>query len=139
MLTALNVADALAIADIALRRSRDERAMVEYLGIGRRRDRTAGVRSSRLLRPAPVDLGAFESEERAELRDALATLGAEARRELLALVWFARSPSLSFDAALRRTHRIPVDAQVAYLTGQRLERHVVAGLEKLGCSPRRLA
>lgn len=136
MLTALTAADALAIADIALRRSRDERAMVEYLGIGRRRDRSAGMRPSHVLRPTPVDLVAFESDERAQLHDALANLTKEARRELLALVFLGRSPSLSFDAALRRTRRIPAEAQAGYLLGQCLERHVPAGLEKLGY-PRR--
>lgn len=133
MLKALTIAEALAIADASLRRSRDERAMVEYLGIGRRRARAPRDPGSfSLLKPTAVDLAAFESEERRELRDALASLTAEARRELVALVWFAQSPAQSFEAALRRTRRIPVEAQVGYLLGKRLERYVAAGLEKLG-------
>jgi hypothetical protein len=133
MLKALTVADALAIAAAALRRSRDERAMVDYLGIGRRRGRTPDTLAAfPLLKPTAVDLAAFESDERHQLHDALANLTIEARRELIALVWFAQSPSLSFETALRRTRRIPDAAQLGYLMGRRLERSVPAGLEKLG-------
>ncbi len=84
------------------------------------------------LKPTAIDFAAFESEERDQLREALARLSVEARRELLALVWFARTPSLTFERALGRTRRVPTDAQVAYLMGLRLERYVAAGLEKLG-------
>jgi hypothetical protein len=133
MLKALTVADALTIASISYRRTCDERAMVEYLGIGK--TTTVGSHSivpGALLKPTAIDLAAFESDERIRLRDALASLSIDARREFLALVWFARSPSLTFESALRRTRRIPADAQVGYLMGRRLEQSVAAGLEKLG-------
>jgi hypothetical protein len=133
MLKALSADDALAVAEISLQRSRDERAMVDYLGIGQR---NAASRRSLpafpLLRPAAVDLAAFEGVERQALRDALERLTIEARRELIALIWFAKSPSLTFEAAHQRAWRIPAEAQISYLSGQRIERHVAAGLEKLG-------
>jgi hypothetical protein len=40
---------------------------------------------------------------------------------------------LSFEAALRRTRRIPPAAQPGYLMGIRLERYIAEGLRKLGC------
>jgi hypothetical protein len=40
-------------------------------------------------------------------------------------------PLLSFEAALRRTRRIPQTAQTGYLMGIRLERYVAEGLRKL--------
>jgi hypothetical protein len=130
MLKSLTVPDALAVAAAAAQRTRDERAMLDYLGVGQQpgqtRDALAGYP---LLKPNAVDLGAFESNE---LRDALASLTVEARRELIALVWFAQSPSLSFEAALRRVRRIPDAAQLGYLMSRRLERSVPQGLEKLG-------
>jgi len=133
MLTALAVADARAIADAARKRSRDERAMVEYLGIGRGGNAPPrDLGSVRIVKATAIDLAAFESDERQQLRDALARLTVEARREFIALVWFAKSPSLSFAAALRRAQRIPADAQLGYLLSRRLERDVPLGLEKLG-------
>ena len=42
-------------------------------------------------------------------------------------------PLLSFEAALRRTRRIPPAAQPGYLMGIRLERYIAEGLRKLGC------
>src|SRR5579863_9553618 len=72
MLQALLIADALAIAEASQRRSRDERAMVQYLGIGKKRGRMAGpVASPHLLRAA-IDLAAFESPERRQLEYAIA-------------------------------------------------------------------
>jgi len=133
MLQALHIADALAIAEASRRRSRDERAMVQYLGIGRK-DR----RSAKPPAPAPlivadtIDLGAFESDERRRLEQAIEALAPEARRELIALVFLAQRPSLDFAAAMRRTRRIPPPAQTSYLMGVRLERYVALGLEKLG-------
>jgi hypothetical protein len=133
MLKALTPSDARAIAAASLRRSRDEQAMVEYLGIGRRGgEKQAVLAAFPLLKPSAVDLAAFESEERRQLREALAALSVAAQRELIALIWIARHPSLSFEAALRRTRRIPAEAQTGYLMGQRIERYVAAGLEKLG-------
>ena len=133
MLKALTVSDVLAIAEASSRRTRDERAMVEYLGVGTRRrappDRTAGAS---LLKACAVDRGAFDSPERHGLATALARLTEDARRELIALAWIARSPSLDFNSALRRTRRIPADAQTGYLMGLRLERYLVAWIEKLG-------
>ena len=133
MLKALTPADALALAEASLRRSRDERAMVEYLGIGRRRrPAPAELAPFPLLKATEIDLAAFESDERRKLRDGLARLTVEAQRELIALIWIAQRPSLSFEAALRRTNRIPAEAQLGYLMGQRIERYVPSGLEKLG-------
>jgi hypothetical protein len=133
MLQALQIADALAIAEAARRRSRDEQAMVQYLGIGRKRSRaTPPPDTSSLLMPDAVDIAAFESDERQRLESALARLSPDARRELIALVWLAQRPSLGFAAALRRSRRIPLAAQTAYLMGLRLERDIALGLEKLG-------
>jgi hypothetical protein len=53
--------------------------------------------------------------------------------ELIALIWLVQRPSLSFEAALRRTRRIPPAAQPGYLMGIRLERYIDEGLRKLGC------
>jgi hypothetical protein len=83
--------------------------------------------------PGDVDLGAFESEERRRLEAEIARLSPDARRELIALIWLAQRPSLSFEAALRRTRRIPPAAQPGYLMGIRLERYIDEGLRKLGC------
>lgn len=133
MLKALSPGDALALADASLRRSRDERAMVEYLGIGKRRRPAPGeLAAFPLLKATEIDLAAFESAERRKLRDGLARLSVEAQRELIALIWIAQRPSLTFEAALRRTTRMPAEAQISYLMGQRIERHVPSGLEKLG-------
>lgn len=136
MLQALQTADALAIAEASRRRSRDERAMVDYLGIGRK--------TRRAPRPpvAPpfvitdtIDLAAFESDERRQLEQAIEALSPEARRELIALVFLAQRPSLDFTGAIRRTRRIPPPAQTGYLMGVRLERYIALGLEKLGYRP----
>lgn len=43
---------------------------------------------------------------------------------------------MSFDAAIRRTRRIPPAAQTGYLMGVRLERYVALGLEKPRLSQR---
>ena len=86
-----------------------------------------------LRRPDDVDLAAFESEERRRLEAAITQLSADALRELIALIWLAQRPSLTFEAALRRTRRIPPAAQPGYLMGIRLERYIAEGLRKLGC------
>jgi hypothetical protein len=133
MLQALQIADALAIAEAARRRSQDERAMVQYLGIGQRRARASDPPAVRtLLRADAIDLTAFESDERRRLEEAIAQLSPEARRELIAVIFLAQRPSLSFDAALRRTRRIPPPAQTGYLVGVRLERYIAPGLARLG-------
>ena len=80
-----------------------------------------------------VDLAAFESEERRRLEAAIAQLSPDARGELIALIWLVQRPLLSFEAALRRTRRIPPAAQSGYLMGIRLERYIAEGLRKLGC------
>lgn len=133
MLEALQIADALAIAEASQRRSRDERAMVQYLGIGEKRRRASEPPAPpALLRADAIDLAAFESNERRKLEAALAQLSPEARRELIALVFLAQRPTLSFEAAMRRTLRIPPPAQTGYLMGVRLERFIALGLERLG-------
>jgi hypothetical protein len=66
-------------------------------------------------------------------RLSLAQLSPDARRELIALIWLVQRPLLSFQAALRRTRRIPPAAQPGYLMGIRLERYIAEGLRKLGC------
>ena len=134
MLQALRPEDALAIAEISRRRSRDEQAMAQYLGIGRRAHANGAPPDGTLLRlPGDVDLAAFESEERRSLEAAIAQLSPDARRELIALIWLAQRPLWSFEAALRRTRRIPPAAQPGYLMGIRLERYIAQGLRKLGC------
>jgi len=120
-------------AEASRRRSRDERAMVEYLGIGRKAPRgTKAPPPSPLLVTDTIDLAAFESDERRHLERAIAALSPEARRELIALVWLAQRPSLDFAGAMRRTRRIPPPAQTGYLMGIRLERYIARGLERLG-------
>jgi hypothetical protein len=135
MLQALRAEDALAIAVVSRRRSRDEQAMAQYLRIGRGRAcaKGASLDGTLLLRPDDVDLAAFESEERRHLEAAIAQLSPDARRELIALIWLVQRPLLSFEAALRRTRRIPPAAQPGYLMGIRLERYIAEGLRKLGC------
>jgi hypothetical protein len=130
MLQALQIADAIAIAEASRRRSRDERAMVDYLGIGRK-GRQAPLPSPVLITET-IDLAAFESDERRPLEQKIEALAPEARRELIALVFLAQLPSLDFAAAMRRTRRIPPPAQTGYLMGIRLERAIALGLEKLG-------
>ena len=66
MLQALQLADALAIAEAARRCSRDERAMVDYLGIARKASRPATSPSPFVI-PEAIDLAAFESDERRHL------------------------------------------------------------------------
>jgi DNA-directed RNA polymerase specialized sigma24 family protein len=134
MLQALQIADALAIAEASRRRSRDERAMVQYLGIGRKAQRAAQPPASLpVVITDMIDLAAFESDERRHLEQAIEALSPEARRELIALVWLAQRPSLDLAAAMRRTRRIPLPAQTAYLMGIRLEHYIAPGLERLGC------
>jgi hypothetical protein len=134
MLQALRPEDALAIAEVSRRRSRDEQAMAQYLGIGRGARANGAPPDGTLLRlPGDVDLAAFESEERRRLEVAIAQLSPDARRELIALIWLVQRPLLSFEAALRRTRRIPPAAQSGYLMGIRLERYIAEGLRKLGC------
>lgn len=139
MLKALRAEDALAIAEVSRRRSRDEQAMAHYLGIGRGRApvkeapvKEAPLKGTLLRRSDVLDLEAFESEERQRLEAAIAQLSPEARRELIALIWLVQRPLLSFEAALRRTRRIPQTAQTGYLLGIRLERYIAEGLCKLG-------
>jgi hypothetical protein len=134
MLQALRPEDALAIAEVSRRRSRDEQAMAQYLCIGRgARANGAPPDGTPLRLPGDVDLAAFESEERHRLEAAIARLSPDARRELIALTWLAQRPLLSFEAALRRTRRIPPAAQPGYLMGIRLERYIAEGLRRLGC------
>jgi hypothetical protein len=134
MLKALQAEDALEIAEVSRRRSRDEQAMAQYLGIGREsaRVKRARLAGTLLRRPDDLDLAAFESEERRRLEAAIAQLSPEARCELIALIWLAQRPLLSLVAALRRTRRIPPAAQTGYLMGIRLERYIAEGLRKLG-------
>src|SRR5947209_4526825 len=117
MLQALRPEDALAIAEVLRRRSYDEQAMAQYLGIGRGARSNGAPPDGTLLRlPGDdVDLAAFESEERRHLEAAIAQLSPDARRELIALIWLVQRPLLSFQAALRRTRRIPPAAQPGYL------------------------
>ena len=133
MLQALRAQDALAIAEVSRRRSRDEQAMAQYLGIGREaRAKGAPLHGTLLHRPDDVDLTAFESEEGRRLETAIAQLSPDARRELIALIWLVQRPLLSFEAALQRTRRIPPAARPGYLIGIRLERYIAEGLRKLG-------
>ena len=132
MLSALSVEHALAIADAAARRSRDERAMVAYLGIGRRAARPGPPPFPQLLQAGDADLAAFDSAERRRLHELVAGLSEAARQELIALVWIGGSARLDFARALQRARRIPAEAQVSYIVGRRLERHIPAGLAKLG-------
>ena len=132
MLEALQIADALAIAEASRRRSRDERAMVDYLGIGRNAARAKAPPSLPLLTVATIDLAAFESGERLRLQQIIERLSPEARRELVALVFLGQHAMLDFAGAMRRTRRIPPPAQTGYLMGVRLERSIPAGIEKLG-------
>lgn len=132
MLQALPIADALAIAEASRRRSRDERAMVDYLGIGRTQRAAKPPAAVPFVITDTIDLAAFESDERAHLQQAIERLSPEARRELIALVWLVQRPSLDFAGAMRRTRRIPPPAQTGYLMGVRLERYIALGLEKLG-------
>ena len=63
MLKALRAEDALAIAEVSRRRSRDEQAMAQYLGIGRGRApvKKAPLEGTLLRRSDALDLEAFES------------------------------------------------------------------------------
>src|SRR6185312_12626954 len=91
MLQALRPEDSLAIAEVSRRRSRDEQAMAQYLGIGRGARATGTPLDGTLLRrPDDVDLAAFESEERRRLDAAIAQLSPDARRELIALIWLVQ-------------------------------------------------
>ena len=102
--------------------------MVQYLGIGRGARANTALPDSTLLRlPGDVDLAAFETEERRRLEAEIVWLSPDARRELIALIWLVQRPSLSFEAALRRTRRIPPAAQPGYLMGIRLERYIRRG------------
>jgi DNA-directed RNA polymerase specialized sigma24 family protein len=83
MRQALRAQDAVAIAEVSRRRSRDEQAMAQYLGIGRgARAKGAPLHGTLLRRPDDVDLAAFESEEWRRLEAAIAQLSPDARREL---------------------------------------------------------
>jgi hypothetical protein len=126
MLHLLSIADAVSIAEAAAALARDERAMVKYLGIGRR-----GPPGLPRIIPAAADLGAFDTDERRRLRALLEALSVDQRRELIALAWVGKSAALDFATALRRTRRIPPDAQVGYLMSRQLDRTVPAGLERL--------
>ena len=135
MLSALSIEDAIAIAEAAARRTRDERAMVDYLGVGRHRPARGLPDDLRLVRPSNADLAAFDSIERRRLHELVAGLSVEARQELAALVWSGGSTRLVFARALRRAQRMPPEALLGYLVGRRLEQHIPAGLERLGLKP----
>ncbi|HUB94590.1 MAG TPA: DUF3775 domain-containing protein [Stellaceae bacterium] len=124
MLSALTEEMARSIADAAAALARDERAMVRYLGIGRRGP-------PRLMPVAAADLGAFDTDERRHLRGLLESLSIDQRRELIALAWIGKSAALDFATALRRTRRVPPDGQVGYLMSRQLDRYVPAGLDRL--------
>ena len=128
MLKALAAADARAVADAALRWSRDEKAMLDYLGIGRR---ARGKPTPRDAAAEMADLDAFDSPERRQVEALLESLSVEARRELIALTWLARALDADFAAAMRRARRIPPDAQVGYLLGRKLDHAIPLALEKL--------
>ena len=97
MLQALRAQDALAIAEVSRRRSRDEQAMAQYLGIGRGARATGTPLDGTLLRrPDDVDLAAFESEERRRLKAAIVQLSPDARRELIALIWLVTAAVIEF-------------------------------------------
>lgn len=125
-LQALTPEIAESIAEAAAALARDERAMVRYLGIGRR-NKADPLR----IVPEAVDLGAFDTDERQRLRGLLEALSVDQRRELIALAWFGKSATLDFATALRRTRRIPPEAQVGYLMSRQLDRHIPAGLDRL--------
>ena len=134
MLQALRPEDALAIcrgiAATQSRRAGDGPISRHWARGARKRAPPDGT----LLRlPGDVDLAAFESEERRRLEAAIAQLSPDARGELIALIWLVKRPLLSFEAALRRTRRIPPAARSGYLMGIRLERYIAEGLRKLGC------
>ncbi|HXQ50514.1 MAG TPA: DUF3775 domain-containing protein [Stellaceae bacterium] len=133
LLKALSIIEAQAIAEAAASRARDERAMLDYIGVGRRAARRPVNLPALpvLIRPSAVDLGAFESSEARRLQELLARLTVAQRLELIALAWFGKSASLDFDAALRRARRVPPEAQVGYLMSRRLELHIPAGLDRL--------
>jgi len=126
MLRALTVEIAQAIAAAAASLARDERAMIDYLGIGRR-----GPADPFRVLPEAADLGAFDTDERRRLRALLDGLTPDQRRELIALVWIGKSATLDFETALRRTRRIPPEAQAGYLMSRHLDRYVPAGLDRL--------
>jgi Protein of unknown function (DUF3775) len=129
MLRALSLAEARAIADLAARASRDEKAMVAYLNVGTRgRRRPAPAR----LDLVAADPAAFDSPERRRLEARIAALEPEARLELIALTWLARTIGANFARALRQARRVPIAAQTGYLAGKPLERHIPAALDKLG-------
>lgn len=132
MLSALSIEAALAIADASARRSRDERAMVEYLGVGRRSPKSGPPAYPSLVLPAAADFAAFDSPERRRLHDLVSNLPAEARQELIALVWVGAGTRLDFARAMLRARRMPAEAHVGYILGRKLERHIPAGLAKLG-------
>lgn len=136
MLKALSIADARAIEAAAAARARDERAMLDYVGVGRRAARRTVDLSPRplLIVTDAAELASFDGGDERHLRDLIARLSGEARQELIALVWVASSVALGFEAALRRTRRIPPEAQIGYLASRRLERHIPAGLEKLAAA-----
>lgn len=115
------------IAEAAAARAREERAVAQYLGLGRWRQATAPL----LLAPGAADLEAFDSDGERRLRRLLAALSTDERRALLALVQYAKDPSLGFERALRRAQRIPPEAQLGYLMSRRLERDIPVGLDRL--------
>src|SRR5881394_959358 len=131
MLQALRPEDALAIAEVSRRRGYDEQAMAQYLGVGRGARANGAPPDGTLLRlPGDVDLAAFESEERRSLEAAIAQLSPDARRELIALTWLVQRPLLSFEAALRRTRRIPTQlARIREWMFERARWHVRAAFQ----------
>jgi hypothetical protein len=118
------------IAEAAAARAREERAVAQYLRLGRQRPRAA-VPAPLLLPPGAADLDAFDGDGERRLLRLLAALSGDERRELLALVHFARSPSQGFARAMRRAQRIPLDAQLGYLKSRRLERDIPLALDRL--------
>ncbi|MGH7090190.1 MAG: hypothetical protein ACREFQ_14945, partial [Stellaceae bacterium] len=94
-----------AIAAAAAARTREERAVAQYLELGRRPQWTAPrPLAPLLLAPAAADIEAFDGDGERHLRQLLGSLARDERRWLLALVIYARSPSLGFERALRWTY-----------------------------------
>src|SRR5579872_4677620 len=96
MLSVLTVSEVLAIAEAAIARARDQRAMDEYLYPGS--DGFLPLTPAQIAADAAA--GRFDSAERARLERLVSALSLDARRELMALMLLGRGDTNSLETAM---------------------------------------